>query len=299
MHIIAAILALLLAPSPVIKAVNIGHGIVLHYVDEGHGTPVIFVHGSLSFGGYWTNQVPRFARHYRAIAYSRRYNYPNVNPAQPGYSAIVDADDLAAFIKALHLKNVVIVGHSYGAFAALFFAVRHPGVASALVLAEPPAVSLLRTLPQPEAREGRAMYDDIQRRMVAPMKAAFRVGKREEGVADFIDYVYDNPKEWSSMSASSRRETMRNAHEWDVMMTSGTLFPVITRAQVHSIRIPVLLLTGDKTYPFLTLIQAELARLLPHEELVVIHNVGHQMWYQAPELCRDIVETFIRWTLER
>ena len=292
--LVAAVLATCAAPAcaaenqPAIKVADIGHGIKLHYVDEGHGQPIVFVHGSISFGGYWADQIPAFASHYRAIAYSRRYNYPNDNPAISGYSAVADADDLAAFIRTLHLHDVIVVGHSYGALTALFFQARHPGLAKALVLAEPPAVSLLKGTP---------FFDDIQRRMVAPMIADFKAGRREAGVADFVDYVYQNPHEWESFSPQSRADTMRNAHEWDVMMTRGTLFPVLAPEQVRSIKIPVLLLTGDKTYPFLTAINAKLIKLLPHNQIITVTNAGHQMWYQAPELCRDVVETFIRWAL--
>jgi hypothetical protein len=45
------------ADAPIIRTVGIGHGITLHYVDVGKGTPVIFVHGSLSDGGYWADQI--------------------------------------------------------------------------------------------------------------------------------------------------------------------------------------------------------------------------------------------------
>lgn len=99
-------------------------------------------------------------------------------------------------------------------------------------------------------------------RMVTPMIAAFKAGRSEAGVADFIHYVYNNPHKWASMSASSRKQTMENAHEWEVMMTNGTLFP--------------------------TMIDNELTRLLPSYQNIVVRNAGHQMWYQAPELCQDV-----------
>lgn len=271
----------------VIQAANIGNGIVLHYVEQGQGTPVVFVHGSISDGGYWAGQVPEFAKHYRTIAYSRRYNYPNTNPARPGYSAITDADDLARLVKTLHLGKIVVVGHSYGAFDALFFALRYPSLTRALVLAEPPAISLLP----------KSTQDDIRRRMVAPMHRDFSAGRREAGVADFIDYVFNDPHAWDKMDAASHADTMRDAHEWDVMMTNGTLFPPITPKQVRTIHVPVLLMTGDKTYPFLTVITRRLAGLLPNNQVVVIHGAGHQMWYQQPELCRDVTETFLRWAV--
>jgi pimeloyl-ACP methyl ester carboxylesterase len=158
--------------APAIRAVDIGHGITLHYVDEGTGVPVIFVHGSLSDGGYWADQIGPFAQHYRAIAYSRRYNYPNDNPARSGYSAIIDAEDLAAFIHTLHLGKVVVIGHSYGAFAALFLAARHPELVRALVLAEPPVVSLLTHLPSEQEKAG-----TIWRLLALPLFVLF-LGRR-------------------------------------------------------------------------------------------------------------------------
>ncbi|HEV8183308.1 MAG TPA: alpha/beta hydrolase, partial [Candidatus Angelobacter sp.] len=119
------------------------NGVELHYVDRGMGVPVVFVHGSLSDGGYWGDQVNAFAHAgFRAIAYSRRHSPPNNNKALPGYSAVVDADDLAALITKLHLGRVHVVGHSYGALTALFLAARHPELVRTMVLAEAPAVTL-------------------------------------------------------------------------------------------------------------------------------------------------------------
>ena len=278
---------------PQLHSASIGHGITLHYVDEGTGTPVIFVHGSLSDGGYWADQIRPFAKHYRAIAYSRRYNYPNTNPARPGYSAVVDSDDLAAFIHKTRLGKVVVIGHSYGALTVLFLAARHPEMVQALVLAEPPAVSLLADLHGDERERGKAIFDDIQQRMVWPMRQAYQKGDREEGIRIFMAYVLNDPHAWDNMSQSSRDHTLRDAHEWDVMMTTGTLFPAITPEAVQRISAPVLILMGAKSYPFLEVIGRELARLLPKSETVVFPDAGHQMWLQDPEVCRNDVEKFL------
>jgi non-heme chloroperoxidase len=281
------------ADAPILQTANIGHGLALHYVEQGTGTPLIFVHGSLSDGGYWADQVGPFAKHYRAIAYSRRYNYPNVNPVRRGYSAVVDAEDLAAFIHTLHLGKVVVIGHSYGALTALFLAAKHPELVRALVLAEPPAISLLMHLPSDEAKTGKAMFEDIQRKMVAPMQQAFRKGDHDAGIAAFMDYVFNDPHAWDKMPESAREDTLRDAHEWDVMMTTGILFPNIEPPTIRRITAPVLLLSGAKSYQFLGLITEELARLLPNRETIVLPDAGHQMWYQAPDVCRRDVETFL------
>jgi hypothetical protein len=82
----------------VTRVVDIGDGVTLHYAEQGSGVPVVFVHGSLSDYSYWDPQLSAFSGRYRAIAYSRRYNPPNQNPAITGYSAVTDSDDLAAFV---------------------------------------------------------------------------------------------------------------------------------------------------------------------------------------------------------
>ena len=281
------------AGDPPIHAASIGQGITLHYVDEGTGVPVIFVHGSLSDGGYWADQIGPFAEHYRAIAYSRRYNYPNTNPPRPGYSAVADSDDLSALIRTLHLGKAVVIGHSYGALAALFLAARHPQQVRALVLAEPPAVPLLVDLSGDERERGKALFEDIQQRMVRPTQQAFGKGDREDGIRIFMAYVFNDPHAWDKMPQSDRDHTLRDAHEWDVMMTAGTLFPAITPQVVQRISSPVLILLGAKTYPFLELIGRDLATLLPKSRTIVFPDAGHQMWLQEPEECRNDVEKFL------
>lgn len=279
---------------PAFKTADIGDGIRLHYVEQGSGPPLIFVHGSLSDYTYWKPQFPFFTRDHRVIAYSRRYNWPNDNSAWPGYSAVTDADDLARFIAVIGLKNPVIVGHSYGALTALFFTVRHPGIAPALVLAEPPAMSLLNHVESADAAKAHAMFEDVQARMVTPMRVAFAKGEREKGVGVFIDYVFGGKDAWENFSPQDRADTMKDAHEWDVMMTKGTLFPDLPPDAVRRIDVPVLMFSGARSYPFLALTDAELARLLPNAQRVVIPGVGHQMWLQKGDICRARTAEFLQ-----
>lgn len=190
--------------------------------------------------------------------------------------------------------KVNVVGHSYGALTALFLAQKHPELVRTLVLAEPPAISLLATMSGDDAAKGKAMFADIQRHVVAPMRVAFSHGDREAGVATFIDYVFGDAAAWQKMSPSSRKATMRDAHEWDVTMTTGTLFPALDPSSVRHIMMPVLLLSGAKTYPFLRLIDEDLAHLLPDNRNFVLSKSGHQMWYQQTADTRGAVEAFLR-----
>jgi pimeloyl-ACP methyl ester carboxylesterase len=49
-----------------------------------------------------------------------------------------------------------------------------------------------------------------------------------------------------------------------------------------------------KSYPFLAVIDGELARLIPHSRPIVFADAGHQIWLQHPVECRDDVEALFR-----
>jgi pimeloyl-ACP methyl ester carboxylesterase len=277
--------------APALKSAAIP-GAVLHYVERGRGSSVVFVHGSLSDGGYWSDEVAFFGRTHRAVAYSRRYDSPNDNEIRPGYSAVADADDLAALSKKLGLGRMHVVGHSYGALTALFLAVRHPELVASLVLAEAPAVTLLGEIRGEKADAGKAMLADIESRMLRPMQEAFRKGEREAGVRAFMAYVFRDAGAWDRMPESARRETMKNAREWEAMLTTGELFPRLDPEAVRGIRAPALILSGERSYPFLTAVDDELARLLPDSRRTIVTGAGHQMWLEKPEACRRAVVEF-------
>jgi pimeloyl-ACP methyl ester carboxylesterase len=99
---------------------------------------VILLHGGQGDYRSWEPQMAALSRYYRVVSYSRRYNFPNHNPqTATNHSVLVEAADLAALIKALHLKRVNLIGTSMGAATALMLAVEHPNMVRSLVLAEP------------------------------------------------------------------------------------------------------------------------------------------------------------------
>jgi non-heme chloroperoxidase len=125
------------------------NGYEFAYVDAGQGDPVIFVHGGLQDYRTWSEQLAKFAARYRAIAYSRRNNFPNQTSADgtPDGAADVHGEDLASLVRALGYSKARIVAHSSGAHAALFFAAAHPDMVVSLAVNELPALGILNGLP--------------------------------------------------------------------------------------------------------------------------------------------------------
>ncbi len=120
-------------------------GTELAWVEQGSGTPVVFVHGSGADLRTWGYQMGPVAQaSFRAVAYSRRFHHPNAPPAEAdAYRAALHAADLAAFIESLHAGAVHIVASSYGGVVALLAARDRPVLIRTLVLTEPAMLSLL------------------------------------------------------------------------------------------------------------------------------------------------------------
>ncbi len=93
---------------------TVADGTVIHYKDWGSGQPVVFSHGWPLQGDAWEDQMFFLASHgYRVIAHDRRGHELSSQPWS-GNDMDTYADDLAALINHLDLKNAVLVGHSTG-----------------------------------------------------------------------------------------------------------------------------------------------------------------------------------------
>jgi pimeloyl-ACP methyl ester carboxylesterase len=264
------------------RKVTVGDGVELHYVERGKGVAVLFVHGSLGDYSVWDGQLGPFAETYHAIAYSRRYNYPNTNKLQSNHSALVEAEDLAALIQKLDLGKVHVVGHSYGAYTALFLAVKHPELVRTLTLAEPPVVFAGDSVP------------DAKKRVIQRARAAFEKGDREGAVRAIVDSSHEGTYE--KIPQPFRKLLLRNDRELEALVTSEDMYPALDRDVVRKIAAPTLLLSGEKSPPSQERIDKELERLLPENarRRVLIHGADHGMWFQQPESCRKAVLEFLR-----
>src|SRR5262245_6355042 len=118
-------------------------GTTLSYKDWGTGQPILFSHGWPLSADAWEDQMFFLAgQGYRCIAHDRRGHGRSGQP-WTGNDLDTYADDLAALVTALNLKDAIIVGHSTGGGEVARYIGRH-GTARvariALISAVPPGI---------------------------------------------------------------------------------------------------------------------------------------------------------------
>jgi non-heme chloroperoxidase len=264
------------------------NGVELHYIEKGRGEPLILLHGGAGDYRSWSSQMEAFAPDYRVVSYSRRYHYPNQNPLNTtSHSALVEADDLAAFLKTLKLKKVHLVGQSYGALTALIFALRHPGMVHTLVLGEPPAHQLIRNSPG-----GEAVYQEFMSGTWEPAAEAFRNG--DDGRASDILALGISGRKFNDLPPAVRAARSQNPLSMKSLALSSDPFPDISGGALRRLRMPVLILTGENTVRIHKLVNRELARLLPDAKEVMIPKSGHGTPSENPQAFNEAVREFLR-----
>lgn len=84
------------------------------YSESGQGdTTLLFVHGAFIDKAYWSAQVSFFKQHYRVIAIDLP-GHGQSGKNRPIWSVQELGKDVCSLIDTLHLKNVVLIGHSMG-----------------------------------------------------------------------------------------------------------------------------------------------------------------------------------------
>ncbi|RZQ61435.1 alpha/beta fold hydrolase [Amycolatopsis suaedae] len=110
-------------------------GHTVHYVDEGSGPTLLFLHGNPTWSFEFRDVIRALRARFRCVA----LDYPGfgLSTARPGYRYLPEdhAQVVTAFVCALGLTGITLVGHDWGGPIGLATVQRRPAAFTGLVLA--------------------------------------------------------------------------------------------------------------------------------------------------------------------
>jgi non-heme chloroperoxidase len=215
-------------------------GIEIFYKDWGKGQAIVFSHGWPLSADDWDAQMMYFLRHgFRVIAHDRR-GHGRSTQAADGHDMDHYADDLAALVEHLDLKDAVHIGHSTGGGEVVRYLARHGGrrvAKAALISAVPPL--MVKTAANPEGLP-KEVFDGFQEQL-ANNRAQFY---RDIAAGPFYGYNRPGAKASDAVIQNWWRQGMMGgakAHYDGIVAFSQTDFT----EDLKKISVPTLVMHGD------------------------------------------------------
>ncbi len=233
------------------------NGIEIYYEVYGEGDPVILLHGGLSNGDHFVNQIPPLAEDSQVIVMdSRGHGRSSFDDTPISYEVM--ASDVLGLMDHLDIDKADIVGWSDGGIIGLEIAIHNPERLNKVVAYG-------------------ANFDPTGVRLDVADNAYFNA------------YVERAAEEYQQNSPAPDR--------WDEFLGNisnmWATLPNYTEEQLQSITTPFLILDGEEEEA-IDLNQTKLmALLIPGAELKLMSGTGHFAMFEQPEAFIQIVEDFL------
>jgi non-heme chloroperoxidase len=257
-------------------------GVSLFYRDWGSGKPLIFLSGWTLNSQMWAYQMaPLSEQGFRCIAYDRRAHGRSSDPGR-GYDFDTFADDLAAVIEILDVRDVTLVAHSFSSGEVVRYLSRHGSERVAgVVLVAPSAIPfLLKTDDNPNGVDG-AVFEQLRATLSD----------------DFSGWAESQSKPYfagvgSNAMIDTTLDMMNQTSHQAMLAMSRIQAATDFRSELAHIKTPMLLIHGDcdASAP-LELTSRPAAALIRGARLAVYEGGPHGLYFtHKAQLNRDIVQ---------
>ena len=269
----------------------------IYYKKVGQGAPIIILHGGpgLTYNHFLPQMTP-LAQNHTLVLYDQRGSGRSAhsNTHEQFLTLQQFVSDLDALRKHLQFNKITVLGHSWGSFLAIFYAITYPQHTEKLILMGP----------QPMCYEGMSAFEEAFDQRLAPLKdqlpsepvhtstssdsedliqlyrtlsAAFCY---DTAKADELTLSYDPVADQMGRMVAKHLNATLFTGQWDyhdqlAQVTVPTLI-------IHGVQDPIPLWTAQKLY-----------RSLPNATLVRLDQCGHFPYIEQPKAFFKAVESFL------
>lgn len=246
------------------------------YLDQGSGSPVVLVHGSLCDYRYWRWQLSDLSHTHRVIApslagYWPSLDLPNFDARRQAHTLLQQLDALLGPDSRFH-----IVGHSRGAVVTLLLAELAPTRLKSLTLADPGLVQSTQAPAAPYLQDACTLIDqgDVDAGLALFVDAVNGEGTWRQMVRWFREMVHDNAATLGPQS-----------HEQRYLVDLPAL-----STQLHC---PVLFMGGQHSPTRYAECIQQLLQFFPHAYEVTIAHAAHGMNLANPKAFNQSLLRFL------
>lgn len=272
------------------------HGHSLCYVDEGHGDPVVLVHGNPTWSYFFRDLIAALRTTHRTIAPDHLGCGRSAKPddARYTYRLAQRIDDLEALIDhVVPNQPVTLVLHDWGGMIGMGWAVRHPARVKRLVVLNTAAFGL------PPGRRLPWQIAVVRNTPLGPLLVRglnlFSWGLTRYGVvrplaADVRHHYHAPYNTWAN-----RRAVLRFVQ--DIPLAPGDpsfdLVRSIDDGLSHFRAVPMLICWGRRDFVFDDSFLAEWRRRFPDAEVHTFEDAGHLVLEDAGDRIIPLVRAFL------
>ena len=261
----------------------------MHYLDEGVGEPVLFVHGTPTWSFEWRHLVRGLSATHRCIAPDLLGFGLSDRPRDFAYTPEAHAEQVVAFVDALGLDGFTLVVHDYGGPIALPLALE--GHARRLVVINSWMWSFADDADM--VKKGRIAGSGFGRWMYRRLNFSLRVlaphaygDRRKLTPAIHRQYLSVFPDAWS-----------RGAVLWPLakaILASGGYYDSLWRRREALRDIPALVVWGMRDAAFGPHLLERWKTALPDARAVELPAAGHWPHEEEPEAVLAALREFLR-----
>src|SRR5437016_3888387 len=251
----------------------LAHGTV-NAAQRGEGPPLFLLHSLLSDRASFDAVAPQLSRSFRVIV----PELPGFGGSQTVGGGLADiADRMAEAVRDGGGEDTIVLGNGYGGFVALQMIIRHPDIATRLILADCGAAfsqsgrEAFRAMAAASKAKGLAAITDLaMRRLFAP------------------DFQAQHPE-----LMADRREAFGNTDLQVFRAACAQLAELDLRGELAKVKVPVLVVVGEHDEATPPPMSRELAALLPDARLKIIPGCAHVPQLQSPDLFLNALADFL------